>query len=233
MQPHDCQGHSHDHEDHGDDLGLSLRPQMDLDRVICLNEEVRHSGRAVLKLHEDRLSSRPSVRSPPDDPELLLTIPFTEAVTCHSICIASMGGGGNNNNNNNNDDDEPPTASPRIVKLFCDRENLDFETVRELDPAMELEILPPDHMPEAGTIDYPLRPAGRFQNISSLSIFVQSNYDDTEEAGTEITYIGVKGKGTKIRRVTVDCVYETQGMPKDHQVPGGEYGATDRIPDAK
>lgn len=222
MDPVECQGHSHDHGDHGDDLGLSLRPQMDIDNATCLNEEVRNSGRAILKLHEDRLSALPSLRSPPDDPELLLTIPFTEAVTCQSICIRSVG---------NDDIDDEPTASPRIIKLFCDRENMDFETAREMEPAMKLELLPPDHLPEAGTIDYPLRPAGRFQNISSLSIFVESNYDDTEEAGTEITYVGVKGKGTKMRRAAVDCVYETQGMLKDHQVPGNEYGATDVVPD--
>lgn len=210
MDPPECSGHSHDH-DHGDDLGLSLRPQMDLDRVVCLNEEVRNSGRAVLKLHEERLTATPALQSPEDDPELLLTIPFTEAVSCQSICIRSVGGG--------ND-----TAPPRIVKLFCDRENLDFETAREMDnPAMKLELLPPDHMPDAGTIDYPLRPAGRFQNISSLHIFVESNYDDEGEAGSIITYVGVKGKGTKMRRAAVDCVYESQGMPKDHQVPGDEY----------
>lgn len=222
MDPPECSGHSHDHGDHGDDLGLSLRPQVDLDRVICLNEEVPNSGRAILKLHEERLSETPSLRSPPDDPELLLTIPFTEAVTCQSISIRSVGGSGGGE-----------TAPPRTVKLFCDRDTLDFETARELEPAMRLEILPAEHLPEAGTIDYPLRPAGRFQNISSLSVFVQDNYDYSGESGTEITYIGVKGKGTNVKRAAVDCVYESRGMPKDHQVPGDEYGATDVIGDGE
>lgn len=225
MDPPECNGHSHDHGDHGDDLGLSLRPQVDLDRVICLNEEVANSGRTILKLHEERLTPTPSLRSPEDDPELLLTIPFTEAVSCQSISIHSVDGAGGDGGDNQ-------TAAPRIVKLFCDRENMDFETARELEPAMKLEILSPDHMPEAGTIDYPLRPAGRFQNISSLIIFVESNYDDSGESGTEITYVGIKGKGTKMRRAAVDCVYESQGMLKDHKVPGDEYGATDVIKDS-
>lgn len=215
----ECQGHSHDHGDHGDDLGLSLRPQMDLDRVQCLNEVVRDSGRAILKLHEERLSPTPSLRSPEDDPELLLTIPFTEAVTCLSICIGSTGG-------------SETTAPPRRVKLFCDRETMDFDIARELEPAMTLEILPPDHMPEEGTIDYPLRPAGRFQNISILTLFFETNYDDNGEAGTEITYVGVKGKGTKIKRAAVECVYESQGMLKDHKTPGGEYGVTESVTDS-
>lgn len=214
MDPPECNGHSHDHGDHTDDLGLSLRPQMDLDAVVCLNEEVPHSGRAVLKLHENRLNPLPTLQSPEDDPELLLSIPFTEAVTCQSITVQNVGGTNSEN-----------TAPPRVIKLFCDREHLDFETARELQPAMRLELLTPDHLPEAGTIDYPLRPAGRFQNISLLTIFVETNYDDEGEAGTEITYIGLKGKGTKARRQAVDCVYESQGMKKDHQVPGDEYTA--------
>jgi len=205
---------------------------MDLDRATCLNEEVQNSGRAILKLHEDRLTATPSLQSPPDDPELLLTIPFTEAVTCQSICIASIGGSDGDNGDGDGDGDEQPKAAPRIIKLFCDRENMDFETAREMDPAMKLELLPPHHMPEAGTIDYPLRPAGRFQNISSLSMFVESNYDETQEAGTVITYVGVKGKGTKVRRAAVDCVYESRGVLKDHKVPGGEFGNTDTIRDS-
>ena len=86
----------------------------------------------------------------------------------------------------------------------------------------ELELLPADHLPD-GTIDYPCRPAGRFQNISSLTIFVQDNYDDTGESGTSISYVGLKGKGTHMVRRAVDTVYENQGVPKDHKVNGSEF----------
>lgn len=202
MDPPECSGHSHD--DQTDDLGLSLRTYVDLDRVVCLNEEVPGSGRAVIKLHEDRLTNEPSLQSPPDDPELLLTIPFTEAVTIQSItlrCGSSQG-----------------TAAPRHLKLFSNREDLDFETAREMEAQQELELLPPEHFLE-GTIDYPCRPAGRFQNISCLTIFVRDNYDEAGESPTEISYVGMKGKGTKVKRAAVETVYESQGMPKDHKVP--------------
>lgn len=210
MDPPECNGHSHDHHDHGDDLGLSLRPQIDLPGVQCLNEEIPNSGRAVIKAHQDRLSAEPVLRSQPDDPELLLFIPFTESVVVQSISIRSVTTGGNNQ------DDAAVAAAaapPRHVKLFVDREDLDFETARDLEPQMQLELLPPHHFVE-GTIDYPLRPAGRFQNISSLTIFVADNYSGDEERSTIITYIGLKGKGTKLRRVAVEAVYETQPMPK-------------------
>ena len=208
MDPPECSGHSHDH-DHADDLGRSLRPLIDFPKVICLNEEERGSGQAILKLHEERLSATPSLLSPEDDPELLLHIPFTEAVTIQSISIR-------------NASDNPETASPRHIKLFTEQETVDFETARDLPAQQKLELLPAEHFAD-GTIDYPLRPAGRFQNISALTIYVEDNYGD-EDTATEITYIGIKGKGTNVKRKAVETVYESQGMPEDHKVPGGEFG---------
>jgi hypothetical protein len=211
MDPPECSGHSHDHE-HGDDLGMSLRPCIDLPNITCLNEEVPDSGKAIFKLHEERLSATPSLRSPEDDPELLLHIPFTEAVTILSITIRDASAGNE-------------TASPRRIKLFTDRDDLDFETARELPAQQKLELLPPDHVAD-GTIDYPCRPAGRFQSISSLTIFVENNYDDSGESGTEITFIGIKGKGTNMKRLAVDTVYESQGQLVDHEkVKGGDFGS--------
>ena len=215
MDPPECRGHSHDHE-HSDDLGVSLRPYIDFDKVSCLNEEIRDSGRSILKRHEDRLTDTPSLQSPQGDPELILHIPFTEAVSVQSITIR---------NSSRRHDAE--WASPRHIRLFVDRtEGLDFETARELPPAQQLELLPPDHMPDAaGTIDYPCRPAGKFSNISSLTIFFVDNYDASGDQGTEITHVGLKGKGHGVRRQAVETVYEAQAMPKDHHVPSGEFGA--------
>ena len=81
--------HSHDHEHAEPDetnasLGQSLRPQIDFPGVQCLNESCPHSGRDILKLYEDRLSTTPTLLSqedPDEDPELLLIVPFSEAVT--------------------------------------------------------------------------------------------------------------------------------------------------------
>ena len=208
MDPPECSGHSHDHE-HGDELGLSLRPEIDLPKVFCLNEEIENAGRLVLKIHEERLSVTPSLTSPQDDPELLLFIPFTEAVTLQSISLRSVA--------------SQETAPPRTIRIFTNRDDLDFEMAREMPPQMQLELLPPYHFAE-GSIDYPCRPAGRFQNISSVTIFVQDNYDENGEQPTEITFVGLKGKGTKMKRMAVEAVYESQGMLKDHKVRGSQMG---------
>jgi hypothetical protein len=220
-----CHGHSHDHLDHDDGLGLSLRPLIDMPGVICLNESIPHAGRSILKLHEERLTVEPALISNDDDPELLLYIPFTEATTVSFLSIRSAGGAGG----------VVPTAPPRRIKLFANRDDLDFDTARELQASGELELVPPHHFAE-GTIDYPLRPAGRFQNIASLTILVVDNFasgggvgdeDDDDEDGvsTLITYVGLKGRGSRQKRQCVETVYETQGMRKDHQVRGGDFGS--------
>jgi len=222
---HECDGHSHDHEHAGGGLGTSLRPQIDLDGVKCLNEDRPHMGRDVLKLHEERLSADPFLRSQEDDPELLLYIPFTEAVTITHLAIRSVPG---------DDDDDFPTAPPRTVKVFSDRDDIDFEMVRELSPQCQVDTLPPDHFVE-GTIDYPLRPAGKFQNVSSITLFFEDNFaagrldDANDEVSTIVTYVGVKGKGSRQKRMAVEAVYETRGMKKDHKVPGADFGTQNEI----
>lgn len=213
-----CTGHSHDHEQNEDQLGLSLRPQIDIPNVTCLNELIPGSCRLILKLHEERMTINPNLLSPIDDPELLLYIPFTEAVTIQSITIH------NSSNNNTN------ACSPKRIKLYTNRDDLDFDAVRELPSQQEIELLSHVHF-EEGTIDYPCRPAGRFQGITSLTIFVVDNFstvdgdDDNDDVlSTEITFIGLKGKGTNMKRMAVNAVYETQGMYEDHKVKGGHFG---------
>lgn len=214
MTLHECDGHAHDHS-HGDELGLSLYPQINFPEVFCLNEEVANAGKGVLKTHELRKTEYPSLTSPEDDAELLLHVPFTEAVTIQSISIRSIGG-------------SLESSPPRTVKLFVDRENIDFDAARELPPQATLDLLPPDHFVE-GSLDYPLRPAGRFQNISSVTLFFVDNYTQDEESCTEVTFVGFKGKGTRVKRLAVDTVYESSANLADHDVKSREYKASENL----
>ena len=237
MPPHgdDCTGHSHDSE-FGDEAALtSLRELIDLPRVTCLNEEAEGTGRAVLRSHGDRYLTEPRLRStedPDDEPELILHVPFTEAVAVRTISIegappASSSGSGSGGGSGGG---SAETSAPRTVKLFVNRDDLDFETARELEPAMVLDLLHPEHGVGLGTIDYPLRPAGRFQGAASVTLYFPDNYareadPDGDAVQTEITYVGFKGKGTRVKRRAVDAVYESRGMKEDHKVPDGEMGA--------
>mmetsp|Transcript_8720 Transcript_8720/g.19570 ORF Transcript_8720/g.19570 Transcript_8720/m.19570 type:complete len:253 (-) Transcript_8720:177-935(-) len=246
-----CEGHSHDHEHAEPDdtnaaLGTSLRPAIDFPAVQCLNESHPNSGRDILKLYEDRMSSTPSLLSqedPDEDPELLLIVPFTEAVTMKSLSVLSYAGAPNNAMAASATTTTAAAAAPRTLRIYVNRPNLDFETVRDLEPTATLSLMPSSHQwseeHEGGTIDYPLRPAGRFQNVSEIALYFCDNHampegcggsndmDDTDEdrVPTEITYVGFKGKGTNMKRKAVEAVYETLGMKKDHKVPGSEYFA--------
>lgn len=242
-----CEGHSHDHEhaaapdDTNSSLGASLRPSIDFASVQCLNESRPNSGRDVLKLYENRLSSIPSLLSqhdPDEVPELLLIVPFSEMVSMKSICIHSSCA-----DNVLSNTATATTAPPRTVRIFVNRPNLDFETARDLDPTATITLVPQSHQFTeehiGSTIDYPLRPAGRFQNVTEIALYFCDNYamppgcggsrdmDDTDEdcVPTCITYVGFKGKATNVKRQAVEAVYETLGMKKDHQVPGSEYFA--------
>jgi PITH domain len=193
-----CHGHSHDH-DHDDARGVSLRRYYDIEGVRCGNESIAGSARQMMaKYYEDRFVDLPKVTSPDDDPELLLTIPFTEAVTVQYLTIRGR--------------------NPRHIKLFVNRDDLDFESARDMPGDMALELVPDDHIPanENGTVDYPLRPAGRFRQIDVLTIFFLDNYDD--DVATEVCYVGLKGVGSGIQRRCVEAVYESRGMLKDHKV---------------
>lgn len=242
MPPHN-DGHNHDHEhtqadDTNASLGTSLRPQVDFSGVRCLNESRQNAGRDILKFYEDRRSRAPSLLSqedPDEDPELLLIVPFTEAVAIKSLSILSFAG-------LNADDGPANTSPPRTCRVFVNRPNIDFETARDLEPAVTLDLAHPSHQldddhTEGCTLDYYLRPAGRFQQVSEIALYFCDNFDMPEGAGgasnmddtdedrvqTEISYVGFKGQGTNVKRKAVKAVYETQGMPKDHKTPGNEY----------
>ena len=238
-----CSGHSQDHS-HEDETLTSLHDYIALDSTYCLNELVPNSGRSVFKTHVDRFSENPSVISDtdPDDyddetekSELLFHVTFTEAVSIHSLAISGKASvyippDGNENN---------VTSAPCSVKIFVNRIDLDLESARDLSGDLTLQLLPPEHVAEVsnqndqdvlgnGTLDYPLRPGGKFKYTSSMTLYFGENFAQQLNGRlvpTEITYIGFKGIGTKMKRQAVRAVYETMGMKKDHKVPEGEYSA--------
>jgi len=185
-------GNSHDH-DQEDQLGLSLQKYIDIPNSYCLNEHRSNAGKSILKPYTDRLTTSPSLQSPRDDDdlELLFHIPFTEAVSIRSISIhgkASIW---------NRDDVDEVSSYPYSVKVFANRNDLDFDTARELQSDLKLELIPPEHLAEVqsqsitaaaastnddddtaggGTLDYPLRPASKFRYCNSITLFFDDNY---------------------------------------------------------
>lgn len=112
-------------------LTVVLHPQ-----VRCLNEAEAGLCKHVFKPWDQRLSTEgPSLRSDEDDPELLIHVPFTGAVKLQAITV--IGG--------------PDGASPAKLKVFVNRDDLDFSTAGQLAPVQEWDLV--ENL--AGTMEYP------------------------------------------------------------------------------
>ena len=162
---------------------------------MCLNEAVTGMGKGVIKPWAKRLERLPLLESEADDPEIIITIPFTVGVNINSFCIVGS----------------EKDHSPNKVKIFVNRDDIDFDLARDLTPIHEMDLVE-DFV--AG-IDYPLPPK-RFKGVSSITLFIPSNFTGEDEK-TMLSYIGFKGEGTAVRRGVVDTVYEASAQMKDHQ----------------
>eukprot|EP00938_MAST-03A_sp_MAST-3A-sp1_P004915 g4915.t1 len=125
-------GHEHDHtsdhsHDQGEVDGVDLFPQIDMDKVRCLNDR-RSSGKCCLKPYAKRLDHRTYLLSEEDDPEVILHVPFTEGVRLAGICICA--------------DDN--TNAPRNVKIFVNREDVDFGLAEDLKADLYLKDMHKD-----------------------------------------------------------------------------------------
>ncbi|EQC31007.1 hypothetical protein SDRG_11194, partial [Saprolegnia diclina VS20] len=195
---HEHHDHSHDHDhDHEveDAEGESLFQYIDTSKVRCLNALDERQKTHPFKSAADKRSRATYLDSNEDDPELILYIPFTEAVSVKSICIAGGADG----------------LHPTSVKLFVNREDIDFTNATELPATQKLELVE-DY---DANIDYPLS-LRKFQGISSLSLFFENSVDGDQ---TRVYYIGLKGESKKWKHGVVECVYESRPQLSDHKVP--------------
>ncbi|CAH0494033.1 unnamed protein product [Peronospora farinosa] len=193
-------GHNHDHNhDHDDEVedanGDSLYPFIDISKLRVLNAlDPLAVANPFKSFHERRDRSR-FLASNDDDPEMVLFIPFTEAVSIKSICISGTAGDG---------------THPKVVKLFTNREDIDFSNANELPAQQKLDLVEDD----SANIDYPLQ-VRKFQGVCNVTLVFEDSYGGDE---TKIYYIGLKGESKKWRHGVVECVYEARPQPADHKV---------------
>ncbi|KAI2631884.1 PITH domain-containing protein [Hypoxylon sp. NC1633] len=125
---HDGHDH-HDHEhDHSDDitpaLQHSLYQHIKFDEINTLNEASIDSGKAIVKkTWAERLDLEPELASDADE-QILMTVPFTGQVKLHSILLRTS----------------PSDSAPRTLKVYINRDDIDFETAEELAPTQTLEL---------------------------------------------------------------------------------------------
>lgn len=207
---HDEHGHhGHDHSegaahDHTDDLTPALQnqiyEQIDFDAVNTLNEADSRSGQKVLqKTWTDRLKPLPELVSDADE-QLLMHIPFTAQIRLHSILLRTS----------------TSDAAPMNVKVYVNREGLDFSTASDLQPTQTLELAQSNDVQEV-----PVKRA-LFNTVRSLDLFFEDNWGQGAEDETRVSYLGFKGEWLKTSREAVNVIYEAAANPKDHKTSVGE-----------
>ncbi|KAL9092308.1 MAG: hypothetical protein Q9165_004482 [Trypethelium subeluteriae] len=199
----DDHGHSHDRghggHNHSDDAEPVLQSLLynciDLNKVVTLNEAQPLSGRAILeKTWADRHNADPELASSADE-QLLIHVPFTGQVRLYSINIRTS----------------PTSSAPKTLKVFLNREDLDFDSASELAATQEFAL---SQTSEVQSI--PVKRA-LFNTTQKLTLFFPDNFGDGEEEVTRISYLGFKGEYMKLNKEPVNFLYEAAANPSDHQ----------------
>ncbi|PBP21349.1 60S ribosomal protein L3 [Diplocarpon rosae] len=196
---HDLAGHDHDHtrHDHSDyitpALQYSLYQHINFDDITTLNEAQINSGKAIVKkTWAERLQDEPELESDADE-QLLIYIPFTGQVKLHSILIRTS----------------LSDSAPQTLKVFINRDDLDFSAVSDLSPTQEFKL-----SQTSDVQDIQVKRA-LFGKVQSLTLFVEDNYGENE---TRISYLGFKGDWMQLGRAPTNILYEAAANPSDHAV---------------
>ncbi|KAL4785109.1 PITH domain-containing protein [Aspergillus varians] len=216
--------HSHDHghchaegddgHDHSNDITPALQSllysQIQFDSITTLNEATPKSGAAIVKkTWAERQDDQPELESDADE-QLLMYIPFTGQVKVHSVLIYTA----------------PTPSAPKTVKLFKNRDDLDFSTASELKPTQTIEV--PQPIPGTDVFELPLNRA-HWNATTSVTLFFEDNWSDGEEEVTKVGYIGFKGQFLALNREPVSFLYEAAANPNDHVAIPGVSGVGGRV----
>lgn len=196
-----CCAHDHDCEEASCGPAWSLHKHIDLHNVRCLNEAAEGSAQGVFRAWDKRLEAPDTLlESNDDDLELLLHIPFEGAAKVKALCIIGVAGG----------------YSPSEVRVFTNRDDLDFGTANDLPPVQRWDLA--ENL--RGDIELPCNVA-KFSGVHSLDLHFPSNYGaDT----SRISFIGIKGEFSERKREAVQAVYEVRPVPGPSNKVIGDQG---------
>ncbi|KAI0028352.1 DUF1000-domain-containing protein [Vararia minispora EC-137] len=159
---------------------ISLLPLINSPQINCLNEAHGHALSGIIASKTFNMTSA-FLQSDLDE-QLLLTIPFTQPVRIRSLIIKTA---------------SDVTQGPKVIKILINRRNIDFEDVQEGSESdvSQILVLTEDQVKEGKRI--PLRFV-RFQNVSSLHVFVESNQSDGNTTRIEaLDIFGIPVEATK------------------------------------
>ncbi|KAL8802606.1 MAG: hypothetical protein Q9182_003696 [Xanthomendoza sp. 2 TL-2023] len=202
----DDDGHGHDHSD---DIEPALQTliwkQIDFESIRTLNESEPNQGAKIVeKTWPQRLDAEPMLESDADEQvravkcltEFIVSEDFTGVLKLHSILLRSSS----------------DSSAPKTLKLYLNRDDLDFSTASDSTPTQTLEV-----SQTAEIQDLPVKRA-LFGNTYSLGLFVEENHGDEV---TRIYWIAFKGEFMRLNREPVEVLYEKAANPRDHTLVQG------------
>ncbi|SCU90205.1 LANO_0D07954g1_1 [Lachancea nothofagi CBS 11611] len=222
---HNCE-HEHEHEhghDHSPPLATteaqSLFQHVDTPHVLCLNAVGRGSNdlhACFIKSQEDRYDVSKYLESDADC-QMIIHIPFTCVCRVYS-CLFRFSRSNTG------------IGSPKTVKVFKNfKKSVDFDSLADAKPQHELEN--PENVgidvngetsvdDDCGYVEHNL-PRQHFQNVESLTFFIENNWSDDEDDLARCFYLELRGEATGQKQnndgIPLLAVYESAPNPLDHQ----------------
>jgi PITH domain len=98
-------------------------------------------------------------------------------------------------------------SAPKTLKVFTNREDLDFETAQDLEPTQTLELSRTNEVQDIAV------KRSLFNNSYNLTLLFEDNFGAD---ATEVFYIGLKGDFMRLNREPVEVLYEAAANPQDH-----------------
>ncbi len=120
---------------------------------------------------------------------------FTGQVKLHSILIRTSNS----------------SSAPQTLKVFINRDDIDFSTANELTPTQEFGLSQTSEIQ-----DIPVKRA-LFGKVQSLTLFMEDNYGNDV---TRISYLGFKGDWMQLGKAPTNVLYEAAANPADHALKG-------------
>ena len=115
-------------------------------------------------------------------------------------------------------------SAPRTLKLFRNRDDLDFGTAADLAPTQKIDL------PRSNDVaEVPLNIA-LWNTTTSVNLFFEDNHSNGEEDVTRIGYLGFKGEYMALNREPVTFLYEAAANPSDHVAIQGLSGVNQTMP---
>ena len=115
-------------------------------------------------------------------------------------------------------------SAPATLKVFANRDDLDFSIASELDPTQKFEL------PQSNDVQPLAVKRAAFTTTRSLTLFFEDNWGHGDEDVTRISYIAFKGDFMQLNKEPVSFLYEAAANPSDHKaIVGTKLGMGSNI----